>query len=136
DYLQKPVKDIPELEVDSDDYISFEEVDAPSPLAAEIEDIPQAEDLQQEEVVKAKAHPGEAEKEESKDSSSSNKGEEEQVTEDGSEGEGPEEVIDESQLFDYEKYVLGAKLRSTARVAPEVEVEEEIEEEETAALAE
>ncbi|MCT1526292.1 hypothetical protein [Sphingobacterium hotanense] len=136
DYLQKPVKDIPELEVDSDDYISFEEVDAPSPLAAEIEDIPQAEDLQQEEVVKAKTHPGEAEKEESKDSSSSNKGEEEQVTEDGSEGEGPEEVIDESQLFDYEKYVLGAKLRSTARVAPEVEVEEEIEEEEPAALAE
>src|SRR5690606_17098256 len=89
-----------------------------------------------EEVVKAKAHPGEAEKEESKDSSSSNKGEEEQVTEDGSEGEGPEEVIDESQLFDYEKYVLGAKLRSTARVAPEVEVEEEIEEEEPAALRE
>ncbi len=90
DYLQKPVKDIPELEVDSDDYISFEEVNA---------------------FVEDK-----------------------QDVEDDAANEETEEEIDESQLFDYEKYVLGAKPRSTSRVTLEAEVEEEIEEEEPATL--
>ncbi|MGN0021141.1 MAG: hypothetical protein ACI35Z_10120 [Sphingobacterium hotanense] len=136
DYLQKPVKDIPELEVDSDDYISFEEVEAPSAHVDEIEDTPQAEDLQQEESVEEEVKHVEAEEAIAEDLAASATAEEEQVVEDELEDEEPEEEIDESQLFDYEKYVLGAKPKSTARVAPEVEVEEEIEEEEPAALAE
>src|SRR5690606_21283145 len=107
DYLQKPVKVIPELEVDSDDYISFEEVEAPSALAEDIEDTPQVEDLQQEEIAEEELNYVEAEKELSEDSPTSATAEEEKVAEDHLEDEEPEEEIDESQLFDYEKYVLG-----------------------------
>src|SRR5690606_40464116 len=117
DYLQKPVKVIPELEVESDDYISFEEVEAPSALAEDIEDTTQAEDLQQEKSVEEEAKHVEAEEAIAEDLAASATTEEEQVVEDQLEEEEPEEEIDESQLFDYEKYVLGAKLRSTARVA-------------------
>lgn len=134
DYLQKPVKDIPELEVDSDDYISFEEVESPAIPAEGIEDNAEVEDNLQEEIAEEEDIEVEAEETVEESSTANAFVEDKQDVEDDAANEETEEEIDESQLFDYEKYVLGAKPRSTSRVTLEAEVEEEIEEEEPATL--
>ncbi len=137
DYLQKPIKEIPELEVDSDEYISFEELEPAEDMQeATAADVPVAEE-QNEEVSTEEFDVAELEASPAASIAAE---------------EAEEEELDESQLFDYERYALGAKPRVAKVVQeeetpvveeePEAEVEEEevspitVEEEEIGARSE
>ena len=109
DYLQKPLNDIPEIEVDSDEYVSFEELSS-QPDAEEAETVSSIE----EEFVDPKAMEEELPTPDGHidQTNQSSSDEQHAITE---EEETVEDEIDESQLFDYERYALGAKPRHSSK---------------------
>ncbi|MVZ66550.1 hypothetical protein GQF61_11825 [Sphingobacterium sp. DK4209] len=147
DYLQKPVNDIPEIEVDSDEYISFEELAShPDAIEAEAVSSIDEESFDNKDIATELPTP-----DENIDQTNQSTNVEQNAIADDEEI--VDDEIDASQLFDYERYALGAKPRQNSKhltrdeekplqestikvevVLPSVKIEEEANSEENISL--